>query len=165
MKSVAMAVALVLAANSSALANNNEVFLIRSGDLVNVSLLAVEGSFNTLRIEQLHTGLGAANSVSLEVKGNRNGGPVGAEFSPVAAKSGLKPGSVVQSGFGNEVSMTVRGEDNLFAIGQVGNNNVVFGQVSGSHNQSAIMQTGNNNFASFTQNGIGNIVSVRQSGW
>lgn len=166
MKSVAIAAILVLASSSSALAiNNNDISLLRSGDLVNASLLAVEGSFNKLSIEQIHTGTGAKNSVSLDIKGDRNGGPVGAKFSPVVAKTGLQPGSVLQSGFGNGVSITVRGEDNLFAVGQVGNNNVVSGSITGSHNQAAVMQTGNNNFASFTQNGVGNMISVRQIGW
>jgi hypothetical protein len=161
----ASAIVLIASCSVSLASGDNDIALLRTGDLVNVSELAIGGSFNRLMIEQRHPGAGSANRVSVDIKGDRNGGPDGAKFAPMVSKAGLTPGAIRQMGLGNSVTVTVRGEDNLFAINQSGNNNMVSGKIVGYQNQASVAQVGNNNFASFSQNGIGNMISVRQYSW
>lgn len=143
----------------------NEMILLDPDDLSNLATFEVTGSFNRLVIEQVAPQDGEMNSIRLAIRGDRNGGPEGAVFSGVALGNGLTPGQLTQRGLGNNVEFDVRGDDNLFAVAQLGNNNSVRGTIVGFGNQSSISQTGNGNFVSFSQDGTGNTISVRQVGW
>lgn len=159
---VLIATALTLALGSQAMASN-DVVLLDPSDLTNIAVLDISGSHNRLVIDQAHFAGGGANRVEVAINGERNGGA--AAFTGTAARNGLASGTITQTGQGNAARVTVRGEDNLFSVAQIGNNNTVRGSIIGSNSQAAIAQIGNGNFTSFTQNGIGNSISVRQVSW
>lgn len=143
----------------------NEMILLDASDLTQVAVFNIEGNFNRLVIDQQLEAEGTGNTIEVSIEGNFNGGPEGSSFTGVAAELGISPGSLSQSGFGNQIGIEVSGERNLFAVAQTGSNNNVRGMIIGSDNQAAIMQQGMNNFVSFSQNGIGNMISVRQISW
>ena len=142
----------------------NDFVLITNDPLQNVALLEVEGIGNVLRIDQQHGG-GAANTVTLNIRGDFNGGAPGASFTGAALLPGLQPGSLVQRGNGNSMSFDVIGSHNLFAASQIGDSNIITGSISGSYNQASVMQAGNNNFVGFSQTGFNNTISVSQTSW
>ena len=150
----------LLAASPASAAN--DVLLRDPDNLDNLATLNISGDLNVLMIEQTLTGGSDANSVTVSVSGNRNGGPQGSSFTGTPAQSGLTPGALIQSGFGNVMTVSVTGDDNLFAFSQVGNRNNIQATMIGYSNQAAVSQVGNGNFASFTQNGVGNMVNIRQ---
>lgn len=134
----------------------------------NTATLSLTGSDNAFGIHQDGT-----NTLDLTIEGDRNGGT--AAFSGVAAALrtattayDLAPGVLSQTGAGNSISLTVRGEaggvgtDNLFAIVQDGDGNSVDGLQAGTGNQVAILQTGSFNTVGFTQTGSFNILAVSQ---
>lgn len=154
-----------LLVSASAAAASNELVLITEASFLNRAELTINGNNNRLVITQDHTGGYGANSIVATINGDLNGGPLGASFSGVAARSGLRPGTLSQSGFNNSMAIEVNGSSNLFAFAQSGSGNMLRASITGHDNQAAVIQTGVNNFASFSQNGIGNIVSITQNSW
>ncbi|WDR05524.1 hypothetical protein PSQ90_14780 [Devosia rhodophyticola] len=128
-------------------------------NIANVSLL---GDSNAFSIDQTFTGLGSVNSLSLDIIGDLNGGPLNTAFAPALASIGLQPGQIVQYGNANAMSVTLHGASNLFAAAQVGSNNMLTAMVVGNNNQSSVSQSGTGNSLSFTQNGNGNSLTVVQ---
>ena len=163
-KSISIALVASLVSAVPVLASN-DMILLNPDDLSSLADLSIDGNYNRLVIEQVAPEAGAGNTLTVSILGDRNGGPEGASFSGVAARNGLEPGHIVQRGLGNSIDLDVHGNDNVFAVAQLGNNNTVRGYVMGTGNQSSISQMGNGNFASFSQNGIGNMISVRQVSW
>lgn len=160
--SVVLAGALAVATPALAI---NEMVLLNPDDLSNLVVVDITGDENRLFIDQTAPGPGAGNSVRITIHGNRNGGPVGSSFSGAAALSGLSPGQITQTGLGNDIALDVQGDSNLFAVAQIGNDNSVQGKIVGTANQVAVVQVGHQNFASFSQNGVGNIINIRQTSW
>ncbi|MBL4918885.1 hypothetical protein [Szabonella alba] len=125
---------------------------------------AVEGDDNHIHIAQefLDVGIPDANIIDVEIIGDRNGG-----FQPWASRLvsglGLEPGSLSQSGWGNELGLKVTGSDNVFATRQQGQWNVIDGVITGSGNQAAIQQSGIGNNVAFSQSGQRNMIVVSQS--
>lgn len=145
------------AANSLVIFNENTQF--------NETDLVVEGNGNRLQILQEGGAAGAANRLEVSLRGDNNGGPLGASFTGVALAPGLMPGTIEQIGLGNEMSIAVEGSGNLFALAQHGDGNTISGTMTGLANQVAVLQEGGNNYAGFSQTGIGNIISIMQRSW
>jgi hypothetical protein len=143
----------------------NDWILRSNDDLLNSVAVEIEGDFNRLQIVQDHMGGGGANTLTVNIDGDFNGGPLGAKFTGAALLPGLTPGSLTQRGYGNTMSFDVSGSHNLFAAAQMGNSNTIMASITGTANQASVMQSGNNNFVAFSQNGIGNTVSVMQTSW
>jgi hypothetical protein len=143
----------------------NESILMTNNAALNDAAVEIDGDFNRLVIAQDHAGGSAGNSISVNIKGDFNGGPTRAGFTGAALLPGLAPGSLTQHGYGNSMSFDVSGSNNLFAAAQTGSYNTIMASISGSANQASIAQTGNSNFVAFSQNGIGNTVSVTQTSW
>lgn len=104
------------------------------------------------------------NTIAVAIQGNRNGGYASLWYTGPRFSS-LTPGDLVQIGFNNAISISVVGDDNLFAVAQTGENNRVQGSVTGSLNQFAATQTGYGNNVGFTQAGQGNTIVVSQNSW
>ncbi|MDE4139966.1 MULTISPECIES: hypothetical protein [Rhodobacterales] len=106
------------------------------------------------------------NTITLTISGNDNGG-FGQSWPalPAFAAATIQPGVLSQTGFGNQIDLSVLGSDNLFAIAQNGSNNRAFGQITGTGNTALVMQTGHANVAVFHQHGNGNSVAISQSSW
>ena len=102
-----------------------------------------------------------SNFLTVTITGDRNGG-VGA-FSPQIAGI-LTPGLLSQDGVGNALSVTVIGDDNVFAAAQTGAGNQAAIAITGVSNQALVSQTGIGNIATITQVGAGNIIAIRQRG-
>ncbi len=164
---VASIIPLVFA--TSALADSSNRLTLRPGqDASNRIELLLSGDDNQLTLSQSFSGSSspaAANSISLEVRGDRNGaGRAGSSLAPTLIAD-LPWGSLSQSGHANSMDLTVAGSDNLLAAVQRGSSNTFSGHISGHANQAAVSQTGQNNVASFSQTGKGNIVSITQTSW
>ena len=99
---------------------------------------------------------------------NNNGGALsgnaGSAFAAANGVTGLpmSAGSLWQHGSNNEMTVTVTGDDNLFAVLQRGSGNALVGTVIGANNQAAVAQNGNNNTANFVQNGSYNNLGIIQ---
>lgn len=130
----------------------------------NIVLLDVTGDDNVLYIAQDYVApVGSpANRISVKIEGDRNGGQNGWE-SRLPSRLGLEPGSLIQSGWGHRLDLTVTGSDNVFAVRQVGMSNAVTGVITGFGNQAAIQQTGSGNNVSFSQTGQSNTIVVSQT--
>lgn len=163
-QAIAAALAAVLISASGAAASN-ELVLLTADEFLNKAEIAVEGNDNRLVISQEHTGAGGLNTITATIKGDLNGGPLGAVFTGAARLTGLQPGTLTQHGFNNTMTVEVDGTANLFAFAQIGSGNMLQASITGHANQAAVLQTGMNNLASFSQNGIGNIVSITQHSW
>lgn len=159
------ALAAGLMSASGAAAASNELVLMTEDEFLNKAEITVEGNDNRLLISQEHTGAGGLNTITATIKGDLNGGPLGAAFTGAARLTGLQPGTLTQRGFSNTMTVEVDGTANLFAFAQIGSGNMLRASITGHANQSAVLQTGMNNLASFSQNGIGNIVSITQHSW
>jgi len=144
---------------------SNELVLLNQDVLLNQAQVDIAGAGNRLIISQEHTGGAGANIVTATINGDLNGGPLGASFTGAALASGLQPGTIVQSGFNNAMTIKVDGTSNLFAFSQNGSGNRLDASIAGYGNQAAVVQTGTDNYASFSQNGVGNIVSISQHSW
>lgn len=143
----------------------NDLVLLSNDEFLNIVTSEIEGTGNRLVIDQHSTGQTPGNTITLDIDGDFNGGPLGSHFTGAALAPGLAPGSLTQIGFGNTMSFEVRGSYNLFAALQDGNDNVITGSIVGSNNQASVSQVGNNNFVGFSQTGIGNTVSITQTSW
>ena len=143
------------------------------GSLVGNNALAnITGTGNHADIEQTKSGLGGANGLSLTLVGDyNNNNPDLSDFSGVAAaaalSSGLRPGSIQQTGSGNSITMDVGkpgsgSNGNVFAFLQDGGYNTIKGSVLGNSNQAVVVQNGGSNFTSFSQIGSFNIIGVNQ---
>jgi len=157
----AVAAVLAVLAGQAALASNG-LYITTDDKEHNLADLTATGDGNALSIVQSYDGLGGANSLTVSLDGDLNGGPLGAAFGGLPARLGLVPGSVQQTGHGNTIGLAVTGSSNLFALSQIGVNNTVIGSIIGTNNQVAAVQRGTGNSLSFTQNGTGNMLSVVQ---
>ncbi|WP_442582187.1 hypothetical protein ACSBOB_09620 [Mesorhizobium sp. ASY16-5R] len=164
MKMRSVLVAGVVLASAPAQASN-ELVILNEDEVSNSLMLDVNGSFNAVSVPQVHNGLGAPNMIVLDIKGDFNGGPLGASFTGAALSVGLTPGSITQSGFDNRITASVIGSHNLFAFAQEGSGNRIGASISGTANQAAVTQNGINNVVGFSQTGIDNIVSISQTSW
>lgn len=157
------AVAALLVSASGACADNALV-LLSPEDFGNRVQVSMAGNGNRLEVAQELTAAGT-NSIMASIQGDLNGGPLGASFSGPALRAGLRPGSLMQRGFNNAMTVDVTGTSNLFAFSQTGSGNSLHASITGHSNQAAVVQVGMNNYASFSQNGVGNIVSITQRSW
>jgi len=149
----------------SAATAKNKLIVLNNDQFLNKAYVAVEGGSNALEIVQEHTGGAGANTLTAKINGDFNGGPLGSSFTGTAQSTGLRPGTLTQSGFNNSMNLAVNGSHNLFAFAQIGSGNVLHASVTGHSNQAAVLQSGNNNHAVFSQNGTGNLVSITQRSW
>lgn len=163
-RAIAAACAAMLMSAGGASAVSNELVLLSGKQFLNSAEIVMEGDGNRLEISQEHAS-GGLNTIIATIRGDLNGGPLGATFTGAARLTGLQPGTLTQSGFGNAMTVEVEGSGNLFAFAQIGNGNTLRASITGHSNQAAVLQTGMNNFASFSQHGIGNIVSITQHSW
>ena len=87
-------------------------------------------------------------------------------YDDISSASALQPGLMTQIGAGNQLTVTVTGNSNLFATLQNGGSNSITHTVGNSDvsasNQAAIVQIGSSNTSSTTQNGSNNNVGVVQ---
>lgn len=156
----------------------NKARVIQDGSRNNVDHWVNLGHSQTATIDilgddnQLNTQQrwGNGNQMSVSVTGNRNNaggtlsGSAGAAFAAGDSVTGLSmsAGSLWQHLHNNQMTMTVTGNDNLFAVLQRGSGNMLNGTVIGDYNQAAVAQNGNNNIANFVQNGSFNNLGIIQ---
>lgn len=140
----------------------NDLYIVNKDGDSNLATLTVTGSDNRLAVVQDHDGLAGANSLSVALDGDLNGGPLGSSFDGPLSGLGLSPGHIEQAGHDNAITVRVTGTSNLFAMSQAGSGNTLSAQITGSNNQVAVRQAGTGNFLSLIQNGNGNILSVVQ---
>ncbi len=148
---------------TSALADTSNILTLspKEGASNRIELL-LTGDDNRLALSQTASSASSAgNSISLTIRGDRNG--AGRAGSTLIAD--LPWGTLSQSGHSNSMDLSVTGSDNLLAAVQRGSANVLRGSIVGSANQAAVSQTGQNNLASFSQTGKGNMVSITQTSW
>lgn len=135
-------------------------------DSNNIFFSEVTGDDNKIYINQEYTAVSAAttNRIAASITGNRNGG-----YNPWSSRLigsfGLEAGALIQTGFGHSLSLTVYGDDNVFAVTQVGQSNTVSGVITGFANQAAVMQNGTGNAVSFSQTGQHNTIIVSQTSY
>ena len=155
--------------------NLNLVTLNQSGGQVlgNDAAVNIVGDSNFADIAQTKRGIGRVNTLTLNIFGNNNNNPTlptfGGDAATAALGTGLKPGSIIQSGAGNSITMNVgsstqpsAADDNVFAFLQNGGHNTIVGAVLGHSNQAVVVQNGAGNFTSFTQTGNFNIIGINQ---
>jgi hypothetical protein len=161
--------------------DNNQVGIwqIGSTNHATLSVIASGSNFNELSILQG----GTNNDATLTVSGSFNGSHA---FQGVAATlvstspldsrgaPALSNGTILQGGYdiwetasGNDANVTINGDNNAFAVAQLGSNNDVTGNVgtpstTSSFNSAAVLQQGSSNTASFTQTGSGNMAAISQ---
>lgn len=140
----------------------NDLYIVNNDGDSNLATLTVTGSDNLLAIVQSHVGLGGANTLTVNLDGDLNGGPLGSAFDGPASGLGLTPGQIEQIGHDNVIALSVTGTSNLFAMSQMGSGNGLSALIIGSNNQVAVRQGGSGNSLSLVQNGNGNILSVVQ---
>jgi hypothetical protein len=162
---IAAAVCLSVLALAGPASASNGLYITSNDELANAAKLSINGDGNVLSIYQAFNQGPLSNSLTLEIEGGMNGGPLGAVFSPSLSSTGLVPGQIIQSGSGNMIDMRVVGAANLFAVSQIGVGNALTASVVGNNNQSAVMQLGDGNTASFVQNGNGNMLTIVQRNW
>lgn len=165
MKNIVAALLLASLAGIGSAHASNELVLLGTENPFNATVVDITGDSNRVTILQEHRGVGGANLLELSIKGDLNGGPLGEAFTAPVLTVGLEPGSLVQQGFGNRMSVEVSGTGNLFALAQIGSGNRLTASITGQRNQAAVLQVGNNNISSFSQNGTGNSVSIVQRSW
>lgn len=126
--------------------------------------LTLSGAENVLVIDQFHepAAITAVNDIQVDIVGDNNGAGAGWP-SGTLLDTGLIPGRLFQSGAGNGIALSVRGQDNVFAVMQAGYSNSVTGHITGTGNAAAITQAGSGNHVSFVQNGQNNMIMVSQS--
>ena len=147
--------------------SDNDVGIAQSG--TNLSSISLNGSGNAFGIDQTGT-----NTATLSIEGSGNGDGLftgyAAQLQMAATGSGLTPGTIMQNGAGNTVSLTIHGidgpgsdgDDNIFGIVQDGDLNSVTGTQAGNGNQVAIFQSGDMNGVNFVQTGSFNVLAVSQ---
>ncbi|MGB3539442.1 MAG: hypothetical protein WBA42_14890 [Mesorhizobium sp.] len=135
-----------------------------------------EGSGNKLDVRQDHNGVSfgnglTGNTAQITVFGDGNNASAnGGFFGDMATlAAGLTPGSIVQSGAANLVTLNVgsNGFDsnsNAFAVRQAGTSNSLTGNILGNHNQSVVAQSGDSNITTLLQSGDYNGAAVSQVG-
>ena len=133
-----------------------------AADAANIASVAIRGDDNALWLGQSFDRAGGTNSLSIDITGALNGGPLESAFQGMPAVTGLVAGQLLQSGHNNMMSITLTGSQNLFAVSQVGSYNMVTSTLTGNFNQAVVSQSGSGNSLSFTQNGNGNRLTVVQ---
>ena len=131
--------------------------------------ITAAGSSNILKTKQTASAAGADNILSVDIFGSSNNLSAFSTLSAAAA-TGLEAGKLVQTGYGNEATITVgdslasaNSNNNSFALSQLGNLNEATISVSGGdNNQVAVLQSGNANHSSVTQTGSSNVVGITQ---
>jgi len=135
--------------------NRNTSTGVQGGDY-NEMVLTQLGDDNGLEVNQL----GSTNYASVLIDGNSNGTPQ--LLTGKAALTGLISGVITQAGNGNEVSLSIDGDNNAFGFQQTGDDNDITGSQVGNGNQAGVSQTSSLNVASFVQNGSFNVVGITQ---
>jgi hypothetical protein len=137
-----------------------------SGNSVELSVL---GQDNLISITQQlipgGQGLSTPNVLRLSITGDGNGEGANVDLSNSFFSGDVTSGSLLQSGSGNMIELSVLGSNNLFAFAQTGHNNTAFGSMTGHANMANVQQMGNNNVAAFSQNGNGNMINISQKSW
>jgi hypothetical protein len=135
-----------------------------------------EGDGNKLDVRQDHNGVSfgnglTGNTAQITVYGDGNNANVGfgGAAATLATGAGLTPGSIVQSGAANLVTLNVgsNGFDsnsNAFAVKQAGTSNSLTGNILGNQNQSVVAQNGDSNITTLLQAGDYNGAAVSQMG-
>ena len=130
-----------------------------------------EGDGNKLNVRQDHGtapwGNLPGNTARITIYGDNNNASGGFSGDAATLAAGLTPGSIVQSGAANLVTLNVGGlsdsNSNAFAAKQVGISNTLTGNILGNHNQSVAVQSGDNNIAGLYQLGDSNNAAVSQA--
>jgi hypothetical protein len=142
----------------------NQATVTQTGNS-NAAYVTQYGDDNHVTVTQL----GDANVATANFTGDRNGNGtlIGIAAALLTSNANLVEGTIYQDATGasgNTVTYNVSGNDNLFAMAQIGSGNAITGTVSSSNgNQVAVLQTGNNNQTTFSQSGGGNnAISVSQ---
>lgn len=167
--------------------NNNQIGLSQTGtNLASVTIFSGDGnnfdltqednnqltinatgSSNLLKTSQSGSAAGTDNTLSATIYGNSNNS-ASFDVAGVAGATGLVAGELIQTGYGNQVtinvgSSTTNSNNNAFALTQSGNSNEAVISISeGDYNQVALLQSGNGNYSNITQIGSSNIVGVTQ---
>lgn len=157
--------------------NGNNSSVVLTGDDNNVGVKSI-GDGNTADVT--HAGDSNQNSVwqigndnlatvSVIGDGNNAGGFSLSPASVLATSASLTPGLLEQYGSGNQVSLNVTGDSNVFASRQGLNasplatsNNKITATQEGDSNQAAVVQAGSSNVAALSQVGNGNSISISQ---
>ena len=167
--------------------NNNQIGLSQTGtNLASVTIFSGDGnnfdltqednnqltinatgSSNLLKTSQSGSAAGTDNTLNATIYGNSNNS-ASFDVAGVAGATGLVAGELIQTGYGNQVtinvgSSTTNSNNNAFALTQSGNSNEAVISISeGDYNQVALLQSGNGNYSNITQIGSSNIVGVTQ---
>lgn len=159
--------ALSISAVAGEEATGSEQVIFQSGR-ANLAVQDVVGSENVSAIRQA----GDDSSVRTTQRGNRNlaivniGGSGNnallADIAIVVGGERLDSGSLVQNGNAHDVSATVRGSSNAFAVLQEGEGHRALIEVTGTSNMTGIAQTGIANTSLAGQFGMANSLSIRQ---
>lgn len=156
---------LALAASHAFAGDDDQSHLVQVGD-TNIAHLSITGSGNSVSLyQEMPPDALDGNVALITIHGDRNGAgglAGGSLFTGLGLGQPLKPGHVDQIGTGNRFTLSVTGNDNLFAFLQNGAGNVLTGSIAGSANQVAAMQLGAGNVLNFSQIGHGNMLSVTQ---
>ena len=103
------------------------------------------------------------SQISLTVSGKHNGGFKQDWLTlPNFASTLAQPGFLAQTGTGNQIDITVLGNNNIFAVTQNGSDSEATGLVLGTGNLALIQQTRNQNTVMFRQLGSDNSLAISQ---
>ncbi|WP_321446607.1 hypothetical protein [uncultured Cohaesibacter sp.] len=157
---------------------NSATITITSGDSndfdalqedYNQLTITANGSSNILKTMQTASVSGTDNELTVDILGSSNN-TTGFSTANAADAIGLAAGELVQTGYGNEATITVgdslastNSNNNSFALSQLGNLNEATISISGGDsNQVAVLQSGNSNNSVVTQTGSSNVVGIAQ---
>ncbi len=114
--------------------------------------VVVTGSDNSLDLRQQ-----GSNSAMVVIAGDMNNAVDFRTPSP-----GLLVGVIEQTGLSNDLSASIDGDENLFAVRQTGDSNLARILVIGTMNEAELLQSGGNNTAGLSQQGVGNRAVISQ---
>ena len=118
----------------------------------NQAAMTVSGSDNALDLMQL-----GENLALIEVTGARNNS---SNFQGTGL--GLTAGEIRQTGTGNIATAGIEGDENLFAVSQMGAGNLAAILSDGTANEAELLQSGASNSAALRQVGRGNTATISQ---
>jgi hypothetical protein len=137
-----------------------------SGNTIELSVLGQANLYSiTQQLVPNGLGLSTPNVLRVSITGDGNGRGANADLSKSFFSSDVASGSLLQSGSGNMIELSVLGSNNLFAFAQTGHSNTAFGSMTGYGNMANVQQMGNNNVAAFSQTGNGNMINISQKSW
>lgn len=133
-----------------------------------------EGDGNKVNVKQDHNGVSfgnglTGNTAQITIYGDNNNKSLAFTGDASDLGTGLTPGSIVQSGAANLVTLNVGSSgfdssSNAFAAKQSGTLNSLTGNIFGNHNQLVVAQSGDTNAATLLQSGDYNNAAVSQGG-